>query len=330
MDLPTTTILVPTIGRTEFFTDVRRCIEAQTRTDFRVLVLDNASPPAAQELFGAWAAADPRVEVLRADPRVPMFSNFNRGMQACRTKYVTFFHDDDVYRPRFLEALVGALEASPGAAFAGSNYDFVDERGETIEVRRWIARTAHWSPSRYVEELVGRGRNPVAMSGLVFRRSAFGPGGFDETLPIHYGDFVLLLRAAEDGGLVVDTAPLMAIRRHAGQASATSLSRMIPLRTELLLDYLDEFLTRHPAEGALVARMRRRVELSHRIAMVWGWVNNEDHAEREACLETLGERPLDTALRQVLRWVDHHGLRPSGLGSKVDRIARRAAATFRL
>ena len=326
---PKATILVPTIGRTDFFADLRRSVESQTRGDFRVLVLDNASPPAAQALFAEWAASDPRVEILRVETRTPMFANFNRGMKACRTDYVTFFHDDDVYRPRFIEVLVGLLERSPRAAFAGSNFDFVDARGTVIEERRWVDATGWWSSSRYVAELVGRARNPVAMSGLVFRRSAFGPEGFDESLPIHYGDFILLLRAAEDGGMVVSEESLMAIRRHADQASAVSFSRMIPLRTELFLGYLDEYLGRHPGERSLVERMRRRVKLAHRVAMLWGWINTEDPAERDACLEGLGPHQVDGAVRQLLRWVDANGLRPPGLGSKVDRVARRAAATLR-
>src|SRR5689334_13001499 len=113
MSAPLVTVCVPTIGRTEYLPFTIDALRAQTRGDYEILVLDNASPPDAQAQLEAWAAREPRVRVLRVDPRIPMFANFNRGIAAARGKYVTFFHDDDVYRPRFLELLVGALEADP-------------------------------------------------------------------------------------------------------------------------------------------------------------------------------------------------------------------------
>ncbi len=326
---PKITVLVPTIGRMEFLPETKRCLVAQTRTDFRVLVLDNASPPLARDFIRRWADEDPRVEIARVEERVPMFTNFNRGMRATKTPLVTFFHDDDVYLPRYLEVLAGALETYPGAAFAGSNFDFVDESGRGTERRRWIARTGLWSGVRYTRELVTRGRNLVPMPGLVFRRSAFAPEGFDESLPIHFGDFVLLMRAAEDGGMVACEEPVVNIRRHSGQASAMKLSASIALRSELLTSYLEEFGARHPEERALVRALRRRIALGHRAAMVWGWVSAEERGERDACLEALGGRVPDMVVRGALSWVDVHGLRPPHLGSRVLGLARSAAETLR-
>lgn len=327
---PAITVLVPTIGRMEFLPETKRSLQAQTRTDFRVLVLDNASPPEAQAFLEAWAREDDRVEIARVDPRVPMFSNFNRGMRATRTQFVTFFHDDDVYLPRYLEVLAGLLERHPRAAFAGSNFDFVDEHGNVTEERRWIGRTELWSGPRYVHELVGRSRNPVPMPGLVFRRSAFGPEGFDESLPIHFGDFVLLMRAAEDGGMVACAERVVQIRRHAGQASSMKLSRSVTLRTELMQSYLDEFGDRHPEESALVTSLRRRIAFAHRAGIMWGWLSAEDPSEREACLDALGSRRTDRVVRSALRWADRRGLRMPGLGERVAGIARSAAETLGL
>lgn len=330
MTAPTITILVPSIGRMDYLPETRRCVSAQTRRDFEVLVLDNASPPDAQRFFADWAREDARVKVLRVDERVPMFSNFNRGMRATKTELVTFFHDDDVYLPRYLEVLAGELERRPAAAFAGSNFDFVDEGGNVLEERRWIKRTEHWDAPRYVAELVGRGRNPVPMPGLVFRRSAFGADGFDESLPIHFGDFVLLMRAAETGGMVAVEECVVKIRRHPGQASMMPLSKSIALRSELMTSYLEEFAARHPDQSGLVSKLRGRVALSHRVGMVWGWTVAEDDRERRACVETLGDGAVDQVLRRVLAWADHRGLRPHRTGTHLGRAARTAANMLRL
>lgn len=335
MSSPAITVLLPTIGRMDYLPTTRRSLAEQTRKDFRVIVLDNASGPEAQAFFADWAREDARVEVRRVDPRIPMFSNFNRGMRAVETELVTFFHDDDVYRPDYLEVLAGELERHPGAAFSGSNFDLVDEHGGVIEQRRWIARTALFTGSRYMTELFRRGRNLVPMSGLVFRRSAFPAEGFDESLPIHWGDFVLLMRAAENGGMIAVERCVIGIRMHSGQASQQARSTSIPHRTEVLSKYLDEYAARHPADGALVTSLRRRLALTHRAGMVWAWLVADDDAERSACLERLGPSELhpsriDGALRSALTWADRRGLRPARVGPRLIKAARGGANLFRL
>jgi glycosyltransferase involved in cell wall biosynthesis len=324
------TVLVPTVGRMDFLPMTRRCVAEQTRKDFRVIVLDNASPPEAQAFFDDWKKKDDRVEIHRADPRVPMFENFNRGMRAVETELVTFFHDDDEYAPDYLEVLAGALERFPGAAFAGSNWDFIDADGNVTEERRWIAKTEHWDAPRYMQALIGRGRNPVPMPGLVFRRSAFGSEGFDATLPIYYGDFVLLMRAAESGGMIAVDKPVVRIRRHAGQESAKPLSMGIALRTELMNAYLDEYASRHPGDRELVDRLRGRVALSHRAGMLWGWVVARDESEWRKCLDALGDRGMDDMLRRVLGWAGAKGIRPTRVSTRFVKVARSAASALRL
>jgi glycosyltransferase involved in cell wall biosynthesis len=330
MSAPRVTILVPTVGRMDFLPITRRCVREQKRQDFRVLVLDNASPPDARAFFAEWAAEDPRVEVLRADERLPMFTNFNRGMRAAKTDLVTFFHDDDEYPPEFLEVLAGALERFPQAAWAGSNYDYIDDHGTVLERRRLIKRTEPWSSHRYMNELVGRGRNLVPMPGLVFRRSAFGPEGFDESLPIYFGDFVLLMRAAENGGMVAVADPVSRIRMHPGQWSAKPRSVAIDMRTDVLTKFLDEYEERHPDERALVTKLRGRVALTHRAGMLWGWVVGNDDQEREACLKGLGDAYGAAALRAAFRWADRHGLHPAASAGSFWKTARAAAQLLRL
>lgn len=330
MSTPKITVLVPSIGRMDYLPLTRRCVTAQTRGDFVVKILDNASDERAQELFADWARSDSRVSILRTDERVPMFTNFNRGMQACETELVTFFHDDDVYVPRYLEVLAGALEQHPGAAFAGSNCDYIDENGAVTEERRWVKSTELWPASRYLTEVVGRGRNPLGMPGLVFRRRTFGPEGFDETLPIHFGDFVLLLRASEVGGVVAVAEPVIQIRRHRGQASQQPISWSVRLRSELMSAYLDEYAARHPDDALLVAQVRVRLGIAHRAHMIWGWTTATDEQERQACARALGNGSVDQLVGRALVWADAHGLRPQTTGKRFIRAARMAASALGL
>lgn len=326
---PLVTVCVPTIGRMEYLPATRASIEAQTFEDMEILILDNASPPAAAEALARWAAEDPRVRVLRADPRVPMFANFNRGIAAARGKYLAYFHDDDVYLPRFLELLVGALEDHPTAAFSASNWGFIDERGEITEERRWIKETELWDGKRYIRELAGRGRNPIPMPGVVYRVSAFGPEGIDERVSIHFGDFVVLMRLAERGGVAMIADTAMRVRRHAGQASGTvPLSRAIVMRTEILSAYCDEYLARWPNDAAFVAQLRQRIALAHRFGLVWGWLIGDDEREATACVAGLEGRTIDRPLRAMLTGVQRLGLKPTVRPGKLVQVARKVAGAL--
>ena len=290
---PRLTVLVPTIGRMAFLPAAEQAIAAQTFRDFEVIVLDNESGPEAQEFFAGWAARDGRVRVSRTDPRVPMFDNFDRGIREAQTEYVVFFHDDDVYYPELLERAVRALDAHPGAGFWGSNYDFVDEDGRMTEKRRWVPRTGAVRGDRYLEMLLTRGRNPIPMPGIVYRRSIFGDRGFDRDVPIHFGDFVILMRMAERADVCLDARSCMAVRRHEGQASvALPWSKVAQIRSDVLHKYLDELLARSPEKGPFVRGMRERVETTRRLALLWGAAQTRDGKEAALCVEGLAAMPL--------------------------------------
>src|SRR5690242_20731661 len=92
---PAVTICVPTIGRTATLAATLDSIRAQSFPDYEVLILDNASVAGAQDIIRRFANNDDRISVLRVDHRIPMFDNFQRGVDQARGRYVTFFHDDD-------------------------------------------------------------------------------------------------------------------------------------------------------------------------------------------------------------------------------------------
>jgi len=320
---PLLTVCVPTIGRLEYFPLTRRSLENQTFTDYEVLILDNASPESAQGQLKEWADADPRVRILRTDPRIPMFENFNRGIRAARGKYVVFFHDDDMYLPEFLEAYVGMLEKHPSAAIAGGNWDYVGPNGELEEVRRWVQKTELWSGARYIDSLIARGRNMIPMPGLVFRKSALGDG-FDTQLPIHFGDFVLLMRLAEAHDVAMISECHVHIRRHTAQASQSMpMSRAVALRTEVMRDYVEEYARRHPHEVKKVGEFRRRIAQLHRIGMVWGWFSAKAPNEAVACIDGLGDNAVDRTMSKALAVAEKSGIRRIVSNSKMIVIARR-------
>lgn len=321
---PRVSLCVPTIGRARYLRAVRHAVESQTFRDVEILVLDNASPPeVVREHFEPWARDDSRVRLLRVEERVPMFTNFNRGIAAARAPYVVFFHDDDVQHPSLIERSVEVLDRDDKVSFVGTNYDFIDDAGTITERRRWIRGDAIEVGEDYIRDLVRRGRNKVPMPGIVFRRDGIAEG-FDVSLPIHFGDFTLLMRLAERHrvGLLADA--LIQIRRHEGQASGSMpLSRSLPLRASVLHAYLDELAARGVLPEKEIAGLRRRVTLQERLSMAYGWYLADDPAEVTACAAGCARR--SRTLGVGLRFLDASGLRRRAKEVDVRSIVKRLA-----
>jgi hypothetical protein len=86
----------------------------QTYTDLELVVYDDAGD-LAEEVA---RFDDPRVRYHRAEQRLGESGRFNAAIALCRGRFLGILDDDDRYEPAFLERLVRALEADPGAGVA--------------------------------------------------------------------------------------------------------------------------------------------------------------------------------------------------------------------
>jgi glycosyltransferase involved in cell wall biosynthesis len=86
-------------------------LQAQTFTDFDVVVVDDASDDETPVLLKEWAEADMRVTVLRNDQRTGVARARNRALDNARGEYVWFTDPDDQWSPRILERLVATADA---------------------------------------------------------------------------------------------------------------------------------------------------------------------------------------------------------------------------
>lgn len=321
---PLVTVCMPTIGRTPLLYEALKSLEAQSYSHYEALILDNASPPDAQEVLRGFAEMDARVRILRSDQQLPMFANFNRGIRDANGEFVVFFHDDDLYLPRLIETQLDMLRRHPSAGFAASNYYLIDQAGGVIRRRGLIARTEVLPGRRFIGDVVQRGRSRIATPGIMYRREVLEAYGFDEALPILFGDYVVLMRQAETCDVALIAEPLMHIRVHAAQGSgALPLSRAIPLRTAVLRDYCAGYAERWPDDTAFVRGLERGLERSRRLELLWGWVSAPDEGESEACLRELCGSQADARLAGLLRRLNRLGLSPGGRRTFFTPLLRR-------
>src|SRR5207247_1296204 len=148
--------------------------------------------------------------------------------------YVVFFHDDDLYQPTFLEQHIALLEANPRAGLAAGNFDVIDAEGRITVRHRGIERTGIWTGRSFIERLYWRGRTDLPTPGIVFRRTALEATGFDDQLPMNWGDFTVLMRIAETWDMDVLRDTLYSWRSHGQNSSNIALSHTLQIRTRVL------------------------------------------------------------------------------------------------
>lgn len=105
----------------------------QTLPEHQLVVVDDASTDGTADLLRA--VDDPRLAVLRNDERLGLAASLNRGLEACRARFVARLDADDVAHPERLARQLGAIEHS-GLAVLGSAVLEIDEHGRPGELHR--------------------------------------------------------------------------------------------------------------------------------------------------------------------------------------------------
>lgn len=295
---PKVTICLPTIGRLTYIEQTLESLARQTLSDYELLVLYNGTDGNTAAKLASLVATHPGGRVLPDADTMPMFANFNRGLREARGEYVAFFHDDDIYEPNFLERLVHMLDVHPSAAFAGSNYLIIDSENKVEGLRRLIKRTEIQDGRTFIRDLIRAGRAVLPTPGIVFRTSTLVPGGWDEKLSMHFGDYVVLMRLAEQHEAALIAEPLMRLRLHGRNASNVPMSSASPLQFQIISSYIAEFAGRWPSDplNSSLKLFARNTLIRH---LYWGWLSAEDDAEANRCIELLkaeGEKVLPNVL----------------------------------
>lgn len=158
----TVTIGVPVFDGARHLDRALRALRAQTFADVEILVVDNASTDATNDIARAHANEDPRVVVHRNPATIPVMRNFGRALDLASGRYFMWAAADDEWAPGFLAALVAELEADPGAAVAMSGIDHrMDDEPETYEPIRF---TGPLDPSRRSHLAVALGQASGSVS----------------------------------------------------------------------------------------------------------------------------------------------------------------------
>lgn len=154
----------------------------QTRQDFELILLDDASKDGSAEFLETFAR-DPRVRFIpnKQNSGSP-FAQWNRGLNEASGQLVWIAESDDVASPELLETLAGILDENESLGLACCDSNRINEDGIVLP-RKDIASDDLWNTGFQVDgrtavrEHLYLENKIVSASAVVFRREIYDKAG---------------------------------------------------------------------------------------------------------------------------------------------------------
>ncbi len=107
---PLITVIVPAYNRAATITDCVRSVQAQTYTNWELLVVDDGSSDGTPEVVAKLAQDDPRIRLIQQSRNGGAQAARNAGIRAAMGTWVAFLDSDDQYLPQSLEKRVALAQ----------------------------------------------------------------------------------------------------------------------------------------------------------------------------------------------------------------------------
>ena len=182
MGEPAFTILLPFRNAATTLDAAIASMMAQSTTEWRLLLIDNASDDRSSAIAHCWSLQDPRIELLR-EPRIGIAHALNTGLAQAHGEYIARMDADDIAHPDRLARQLAFLEAHPEVGVLGTRTRFES----SVDKSSGMAWFVNWqnaiitSHEHYVKRFVDA---PVAHPTVMFRRELVERHGDYSTEPL--------------------------------------------------------------------------------------------------------------------------------------------------
>lgn len=247
------TVGIPTYNRSGLLRSAIESVLAQSFTQFRLVISDNASTDDTEETVMSFR--DSRIQYTRTDHNIGLSNNFNRIIELANTEFLIVLPDDDLLRPQYLASVVPVLERYDRVGVVHTGFDVIDGNGDVVERGKTLLETREPLTIETGDQFLDRSMRQawtVCWSSALFRRDpVLAAGGLSvEEEPL--GDIPLFMKLALNWDFGCIARPLVAFRTHAETASEVFASES-PLANSIF-----EIRMRFLEKAALPASRRAR------------------------------------------------------------------------
>lgn len=132
MPVPRLSIGVPVYNGQDYLRFALDSIVRQDYTDFELIISDNASTDATEEICRGYATKDGRIRYCRNATNIGASGNYNRVFELARGEFFKWAAHDDVHLQGCLRRCVEVFDqAPPNVALVAPASEIIDEHGNT-------------------------------------------------------------------------------------------------------------------------------------------------------------------------------------------------------
>ena len=133
MDQPRISIGLPIYNAEKYLRQALDSILAQTYTDFKLIISDNASTDSTEQICREYADRDARIAYYRNEKNLGASPNYNRVFHLSTSEYFKWAAYDDLIEPEFLAKCVEVMDQHPDAVLAFPRVKIIDQNGDLVE-----------------------------------------------------------------------------------------------------------------------------------------------------------------------------------------------------
>ena len=279
---PKISVLIPCYQQSRFLPEALDSVLHQDFQDLEVIASDDASPDNTYSILQDYARRDSRIRIFYQSNNLGMVENWNFCLRQARGEAVKLMGGDDrLDRTDCLSRQWQSLQ-TPGVALAASARNIIDESSSNIETLINLPFGV-FSQDEIIPKMLEHQDNLIGEPVCCLFRRTHATRGFHPDY-LQNTDIEMWFHILRFGGLAYDAEPLMAFRRHSGQASSFNNKRGLSLEEHCLLTLKyafdhkissgSKFHVLWTAEKALRVTSSTKIrEASKELAQQLGWRN---------------------------------------------------------
>lgn len=258
-------IFLPVRNGARYLADVLTSIFNQTRTDWRLCVLENESTDDTSSILSRMS--HPAMDVVPAGSSLSITDNWSRifdyiASHSLSNQLCTMIGHDDVFFPTFLQTIDDLVARHPSATLYQSLFNLIDSEGRLIRPCRPVPERE--SDTDFISSRCWGLRDSWG-TGYVFRgRDYLQVGGIPAIPRLLYSDDLLFARLARLGHKACAQSTEFSYRLHRGSASSSHSTELYGASQAALANYVsiletewDEFAGSDCGSAAIAALLAR-------------------------------------------------------------------------
>ncbi len=126
-------IITPTYNCGRFIEETIKSVQAQTYTEWEMIISDDCSTDDTREVIAPYLESDPRIKYICNEKNSGAAITRNNALKVAKGRWIAFLDSDDLWLPEKLEKQIRFMEEN-GYAFSYHEYTEISESGEDLGV----------------------------------------------------------------------------------------------------------------------------------------------------------------------------------------------------